>query len=212
MDMDISPDSKTKNEIYHLLINDMRIGENVECLPSFKFPFDHQIIRSSLKIQRRTRYENYKENLLQKQGRIIIPKNNKKEANRYVEKQMERRGEYEKKDNLQELYNKIEKVIFEMKEIKTDDKLTEKTKGTMERRNKLLFKIYKTTRERIEVSELHKVARRGIRKDIKTFDENRIREVIEEKKSTRKMWKEMSEGHSLITKIGDKRARNKIWR
>ena len=60
MDVDIPTDLKTKNEIDHLLINDMRMVENVECLPSFKFPSDYRIIRSSLKIQRRTRYKNYK--------------------------------------------------------------------------------------------------------------------------------------------------------
>ena len=70
----MSPDSKTKNEIDHLLINDMRIVENVVCLPSFKFPSDHRITRATLKFEKRMRYKNFKRNLSQKKEGLSYQK------------------------------------------------------------------------------------------------------------------------------------------
>jgi len=46
----ISPDSKTKNEIDHFLINDNRVINNIVCMPSFKFPSDHRLVRATLKV------------------------------------------------------------------------------------------------------------------------------------------------------------------
>ena len=49
---------------------------------------------------------------------------------------------------------------------------------------------------------MYKVARRIIMEGIRKFDENKISEIIEEKKSTRKMKKEMCEGYNLIIQLG----------
>jgi len=56
---------------------------------------------------------------------------------------------------------------------------------------------------------MQKVAMRGIRQNIKTFDENRIREIIEETKSTRKMRKEKTEGHIQLLRSGTREQETK---
>lgn len=56
----MSPDGQIRNEIDHILINDLRIVSNVVCLPAFVFPSDHRIVRSTLNIKKRRRYGNYR--------------------------------------------------------------------------------------------------------------------------------------------------------
>ncbi len=75
-----SPDSKTKNEIDHVIVNDLRIIKNIKTLAKFEFPSFHRISRVEIKIPKRMRIKNFIEK--QEQGRWIIPVKNLGKARR----------------------------------------------------------------------------------------------------------------------------------
>ena len=71
--------------------------------------------------------------------------------------------------NLNKFYEKIERVIREAEErfgkkeeeIKTDDKLSEETKGIIEKRNNLIFKSNKTNRTERTIQGSEKKYKKG---------------------------------------------------
>ena len=214
----MSPDSKTKNETDHLLINDTRIVQNVVCLRNFSFPSDHRIVRCTLKFPKRIRYKNYLKNSSQSEIKNIVPEHKKREANKYVEEQTSKFNERTDKLEVEKFYDEIEQVILEArkrygkkgKTIKTDDKITEKTKSMIKERNRMMYKSHKTIRERIKLTELNKLIKREIKEDIRKFEEKRVKEIIEENNSTRRTRRELSEGKNLILELGNKINRKEI--
>ena len=176
-----SPDGKTKNEIDHALINDMRITKDVDIIAKFKFSSDHRITRIKVVIPRRNRIRN----LIQKdEAKKIIPIEKNEETIEFINNEIEKE-EAKGKVKMQEYYNVIEKSIKEAVEIfgkvrsviTTDDKLTKETKGLIKKRE---------------------------RKDIKTYEEKQICEIIEESRSTKKVWKEINQGQKLLVSLKNK--------
>jgi len=141
-------------------------------MPAFKFLADHRIIKASLKIVHRSKYQNYRNKKEGKRERTR-PIHQIREANEYSLKQIEQESG-KREDDVQEMYNIIEKANIstntkygKIRKKKPDDELTEETKrNDIEKRNQLIFKEDKTIRERIKLSELYKITRREIRKDI----------------------------------------------
>ena len=139
----MSPDSRTKNEIDHFLIIDSRIVQNIVCLSNFNFSQDHGIVRCSLKIMDRIKYKNYRRSSAKATIKSIIPEQSMRKANEFVKEQISI-NTGENKVGVQSYYNKIEQAIRATLEkfgkeginIKTDDKITEKTKNLIHERKK----------------------------------------------------------------------------
>jgi len=64
----IAPDKVTKNEIDHLLINDMRIVKNCQVLARFEFDSDHRVCRCQIQVENRIRYRNGRKKKSGKKG------------------------------------------------------------------------------------------------------------------------------------------------
>lgn len=58
-----------------------------------------------------------------------------------------------------------------------------------------------TRLEKIEDSELQKLVKKEIRRDIRKYEEEEIEEILMESGLTKKVWKEMSTKRKLITKM-----------
>ena len=119
-----------------------RIIKNVVFLPGFSFPSDHRMVRSTIKIGVRARYLNYNKRS-KKITKNIIPVHKQSLANEQMTKQLDLEKVNWTKENFQNHYNKLEESIINIKEkfgrekepIKTDDKLTERTKKLIKERN-----------------------------------------------------------------------------
>jgi hypothetical protein len=114
---------------------------------------------------------------------------------------------------------KDEKIILELykeakvkKEInKTEDKLSEKTKEIIGKRNEMILKSNKTITERIETTELRKTVAKLIKQDIKEYNEKMTREILDKSWSIKKVKKSLCTGqylmNSLINKDGTREFR-----
>ncbi len=58
--------------------------------------------------------------------------------------------------------------------------------------------------QKIEVTELKKLVKKEIRKDIMAYEEEKITEIIEETWSTKKIRKELCQGQRMITELQNK--------
>lgn len=200
-----SPDGKTKNEIDHALVNDMRIIKDVSTLEKFNFASDHRITRIKVQIPRRSRINNYKKS---DRSQKVIPTSKTEEAIEYVRQKLEEEGAKEN-IGMQEYYNIIEeylnRVVDKFGKIKdqitTDDKITKATKSLIVKREKLRRKKNKSGKDIVELGELRKVIKREIRKDIRTYEEELTCEIIEKSGSTKKLWKELSQGQRMMTNL-----------
>ena len=170
----ISPNSKYTNEIDHFLINDMRIVQNVTCLPAFKFSSDHRMCRSTLKIESRARYNNNRKDK-DRTSFLIIPEHKKRIANEDTHRELGILSEKVSEIDVQETYNAVEKTLLKIEKkydkenakVRTDDKLTENTKNIIKERNKLSFIKNKNTSNEVKYCELCKLAKRMIKEDVK---------------------------------------------
>ncbi|MBP1527199.1 MAG: hypothetical protein H9Q66_04685 [Spiroplasma ixodetis] len=203
-----SPNGETRNEIDHLLTSDISIVKNINVLSNFKFASDHRIVRGTIKIPKRIRIKNFINN--NNRGKKRIPPSKHELAKEYLERQLSTLKIVNQET--QETYNKFESILlntinkFGIKEgeIKTDDKLTRKTKDLIEKREGLRKINRKSRKERIELSELQKLTRREIKKDLRDYEETKIKEIIEERGSTKKIWKELSTGRNIMMELKDR--------
>ena len=142
--------------------------------------------------------------------KTIIPLYNEDEAYKYVEDQIKTRLNLNG-SNTQAMYDELVKIIYEtgskfgkMKiNEQTDDKLSPHTKALINERERLR-RVDKPTKElKVELTELSKLIKREIRKDIKNFEEITTREIIEESGSTRMVKKALSRGVGIVNKLKD---------
>ena len=92
----------------------------------------------------------------------------------------------------------------------TDDKITDSTKKVMNERNQLRLKKQRDVKGQIKLTELNKNVRKKMREDLKQWEDRKIQEIIEKYGSTRRMRKELCEGHQLITRLGNRKSREGI--
>jgi hypothetical protein len=221
----LSPDENVKNEIDHLLTNDKTIIYDVDCIATFKFPSDHRPIRSKIKIPQRIRYTNFIKRSKKEESRSYmrksIPLDRIEEVKTQVKERMDAEiKEIDPKRNLQEYYEKMVKVLETVEseygkpteEIKTNDKLSQNTKKLIEKREKLKQKSKKSYREKVELVELRKLVKRKIREDIRNYNNEITRDIIESCWSTRKMRNELREEIGLVTNLKDEGNRNRYDR
>jgi len=205
----ISPDKYTKNEIDHFLINDMRIVKDGAVLNTVSFSSDHRLCRTSLHVPYRVKYKNYR-----KVGNgaytnnHIIPQDKITEANLFMKDQLNK-TKWNENIGLQNKYNDMVKAI-ELTVTKfgkkvnphiTNNKITDKTKELINKRDLLRNKLNKTSREKIELCEINKTVKKAIRQDVKEYDENQVIQTLQETTSVRKANKKLQQNRKLMVSI-----------
>ena len=212
----VSPDQKTKNEIDHMLVNDLSIIEDVSTLARFEFSSDHMISRGRVAFTKRMMYNKSrkKETIVRRE----VPISRIQELRETFVQKLE----WTTTQNLkvQEMYNKIEgtmrAVIKQYGENRkreyTDDKLSNETKQLLEAKKRMNIKANKTAKEKIEATELQKTVKKMIRRDIQKFETQRIQQILEEKGSTKQVRKELSRGRNLIIFVEERRRGQGTWK
>lgn len=209
-----SPNNITKNEIDHMLCNDMRIVKDVSVLTGFKFSSDHRMCRSTIVIKERAKYRNCKKK--EKTMERTIPTHRMEEAREFLSSQLSNLNEKINESTVQDLYDDFEKIIKETAanfsvvrgKVKTDDKLSRETKTSIRERERMREKENKTNKEKLELLLLEREVRKQIRKDIRDYDTRKIMEILEESWSTKNIRREMSTGMQLVTKMKNKKGKN----
>ena len=79
----------------------------------------------------------------------------------------------------------------------TNDKLNEKAKMLIKRREALRKKSPKEERDTVELGELRKTIKKEIRKNIKDYGEKLVCEIIEECAAIKKLGRNLSKGRGL---------------
>lgn len=201
-----SPDGKTRNTIDHILVNDRSIVKNVQTLPSFKFASDHRLCRCKIRFQRRIKVMNYRKK--KEKAEVIVPIHKTQELKDTLKQKLQE-YKFTNQKNVQKKYDILEKSIKESvclvgeKKLRptTDDKLTTETKKLIDKRAKLRQIKTKSKKVKIELTELNKLIKKEIRKDIKNYEDELTKEIIEESWSTKKVKKALSKGRNWMIGI-----------
>ncbi|KAI5710950.1 hypothetical protein M8J75_012794 [Diaphorina citri] len=185
----------TLHEIDYFLCDEIDNVAKVEFMKGLTFHSDHRMIQAHVNTKRQRKHIKGKSSVL----KIKSTQSFNKHLNTKINKEFQ----HEEKLEVQQLYDKIEECIKwavqqENKEQKPMErikskKLTQKTKDLIEKREELNRKRNKTTTERIEHAEIRKLVRREIRKDVREYEENIIKEIMETTGSTKSIKKELSQ-------------------
>ncbi len=205
-----SPDQRTINEIDHLLINDIKIIKDVDIVIGMDCLSDHRMVRGKLEIQRRSLIRNHKRE--RKNLKQIIPKSVKSKAEIELLQQVNITKENIKVMGVQAAYNELENEIkyvvkkygTKRKEETTRDKISEETSKLIMKKRVMWKKArgkMNDLQRKIENIEMQKMIKKRIREDVRKFNDEKIRQIIEESRSTKKVKKELSEGRNMIVKL-----------
>ncbi|KAI5749413.1 hypothetical protein M8J76_007135 [Diaphorina citri] len=185
----------TLHEIDYFLCDEIDNVAKVEFMKGLTFHSDHRMIQAHVNTKRQRKHIKGKSSVL----KIKSTQSFNKHLNTKINKEFQ----HEEKLEVQQLYDKIEECIKwavqqENKEQKPMErikskKLTQKTKDLIAKREELNRKRNKTTTERIEHAEIRKLVRREIRKDVREYEENIIKEIMETTGSTKSIKKELSQ-------------------
>ena len=88
--------------------------------------------------------------------------------------------------------------------MKTDDKLTSNTKKLIEESEKIRKRNHKDVKDKIAYVKLRKLVKKEIRTDLKEYEIEAIKRILQENWSLRKIKKESSSRTRLITKLKGK--------
>ena len=102
-----SPDGKSRNEIDHILINDLTIIKDVTTLKKFEFSSDHRVGRATLKIPKRVKILNSLK--CKKLKDKIIPLHKIQEVTKCITEKINSEIIETEEQGVQELYDRLEK-------------------------------------------------------------------------------------------------------
>ncbi len=113
----------------------------------------------------------------------------------------------------EEKYRQIKESILEVtkkygvkrKEARTGDKLTNETLELIDKKNTLRKNSKGKKRNKIEENELGKLIKRKVREDINNYEEEIIRDILQQRGSNKEIRKTLRKGKSMITKVKDSR-------
>ncbi len=154
----ISPNFKVRNEMDHILVNDLSVIKNVATLSRFGYPSDHRISRGEIVILKRSRYKNFKKQ--REEGKWIIPvKSNKKNERRIRRKSTRsgRRARRVQNYTIREVTETLEKYGIRRKEEKTGDKLKQETIDLINKKNQRQKRKMKKRNDKIELAERNNI-------------------------------------------------------
>ncbi len=103
------------------------------------------------------------------------------------------RGTQDKYNTLdQSIKYTIKKYAKNDQEIKTNDKLSVETRQLIKRRKDIKQKAQKSKADKIEMVEINKLVKKGIRKDLRIYNEEIICNSLADSWSTKKLRKTLS--------------------
>lgn len=190
----LSPDKKTSNEIDFVLTNTPKMVTNVEVINNLKFPSDHRLVRTTLIArQPKATRKSFKH-------KTSNPKSSE-EIDCYLKNltdHLESLDDLNKMNNLQTYYNQIENLILDSlntrkaTEIKTHKIFSKETELLIKRRSELINTKRKSTEMKSEFSRLFKTTNKSIKKDYENYRQNVITKNLEQFRSTKRAYKELT--------------------
>ncbi len=203
---------RTKNEIDPVLTDKLDMIKDVGVLSTFLFSSDHRPVRCKIRYDRFT-LPNRKitKNVESKNsGSLWIPVHRRPEAEHKLEEKLNL-VDWEKTNlaNLQENYDYLEKILnviirefgTNKKQIKTDDKLSPRTKSLIKKRMEITKKITLSVKEQIELIELRKLIKKKIKENLTRFEEEIAENIGESTWSTKQANRALTRGRFLFPKI-----------
>ena len=186
-----SPDGRTKNEIDFILSDSKKNVKDVQVLNGLKFDSDHRMVRAILTLNKRKRYAKISHKpKLEKINKEIYKSTLKNNLEKLQNKS---------EDKVQEIYNQIQSHILQavktasLKEagIRNKQKLSVNTIQLIEQRE-IVKQI--SSEDSKEYSEINKMTKRAIRKDVREYNVNLTRNILENSKSIKRIKKELGNG------------------
>lgn len=192
-----SPDCKTKNEIDFILTDQLKQVEKLTVINGLKFESDHRMVRASIRVSKRSRRK------MMKNKRIHVKTNNKEEFKRILQENLIEYNCLE--GNIQEKYNALEKCILKAGDKTRNqgtskrNKLSTSTLELLDKREEIKVHRNETPEKKLEYEELNKITKKAIRTDLRDYNTNLVRTIMETTKSTKAVKKEIYQGKNLIT-------------
>ncbi len=140
---------------------------------TLNFPSDHRAVRLKLKISKRAKIDDA--GRFNKRLSNTIPEIRVSLTKQYLDKEL-KRSKSNAEIGIQKVYKSITSALNRTSKQysimaptdKIDNIIFMKTKRICEKRNKLVGRLQKSVREKIKLMELRELAKRMIRKDIKS--------------------------------------------
>lgn len=151
-------------------------------------------------------------------GGMVIPIYRWREANEALRKKLdEPKGRVFL--NLQEEYNWMEESIREVvKQVgerksrpTTNDKISEETKNLIIKRTEIRSKPTLDWYDQIKLCELRKLIKKGVRRDIRVYEQELMNGIWEESGSSKKIRKALMQGQNLYPAIKSRNTNEKIF-
>lgn len=205
-----SPDGKTRNEIDFILSNSKENIRDVQVLNGVKFDTDHRMVRAALETNRKSR----KRIQHKKQGPTAINRETYKAA---LNTRIQQMQSTTNPIGVQEQYSELKANILRAtrdaaqqdSKIRNREKLSENTIRLINERERLKGTSPKSNRQKEEYSEINKLTKREIRKDLRRYEKETTKTILEESKSTKKIRKELNKGKQWMLEAKDKAGKTK---
>ncbi|XP_072378028.1 uncharacterized protein [Diabrotica undecimpunctata] len=181
----IAPNGSTKNEIDYILSKEKNIVQEVAVINMISVVSDHRIIRAKIKINATTDRQKFKPSKKEIDTELL-----KERKEQYIN-QLKRSDIPQLQDlQLDELNDKITTELLEAglkianKQKRKQQKISTKSQNMLKKRGQLLNDNKRNT---VEFTELNKTIRKQIKEDLKKYQEDRIKKIIEKNKSLKTM-------------------------
>ena len=199
-----SPDGRTKNEIDFILSNYKKDIKDIQVLNGLRFDTDHRMVRARIKTNKRKIY-------VKNSHRIKTQKVNSEIFETTLQDKLQNL-DIELENNVQKLYNCLQSSILESAEeaskkdlkIKNRHKLSSDTVRLIEQREMIKKAVHESIEDGAEYTEINRRTKRAIRKDIREYNLNKTREILENSRSTKKVAKEREKGKMWMLGTKDK--------
>ncbi len=147
--------------------------------------------RTDLVIPKRSRYKNFKKK--REEGKWIIPVSQTRRAKEELKENLRGvEGEQEGyRTIIREVTETLGKYGIRRKEEKTGDKLKHEIIGRINKKNQLRKRKMKKRKDKIELTELQKLVEKKVREDLKEFENSKMKQIIDETLSIKKVKKEL---------------------
>lgn len=186
----------TFHENDYLMSHEIDNVLKAEIIHNLPFQSDHRMVQAYVSTKKQRKH-------IQKKTSTLKIINSPRSFQKYLNQKLNEEFQVKEDLDIQELYDKIISTIKwaveqENKEHRSTDKIkskkiTEKTKELIMKREELNRKINKTATEKIEHTEIRKLVKREIKNDIRNYEENIIKEILETTKSTKTIKKELNQ-------------------
>jgi exonuclease III len=200
----ISPNNLVKNEIDYVLAHNKGLIKQLEITGSLHFSTDHRLIKVELSKQ----YFKIRPRPLFKQQVSRLIKFRPNEMNK-LEADLQLWNE-QRETSIQESYDRLEQIVQGMFETETElntKKISVETKRLIVQRETLKRKKNKSVNDKIELNLISKLVKYNIRKDLKTYEDNLIKAVLDANGSMKKLKQQLFDNKEWKIGVRDRSGR-----